>query len=128
MSLAQQADEALWPIDNDGKQIEDVTTQHAHVEGDDVCDCSIVPSQHDFALGYIGQADTGVNDDRRRDAPYPAKLAVSAEGLELERLQDIGTEDGAVSPGIHQEQCLHPRTVTRLNLCRDHRTENPIIA
>src|SRR5262249_47876757 len=76
----------------------------------------------------MSQPNPGCDNDRTRHSSHPTNLALSADGLETECLQDVGTEDRAVSTRIHQQRRLSPRTITRLNLRVYHGAHDAIIA
>src|SRR5437899_4561663 len=128
MPLSQQADNALRPIDNGRKEIRDITTKHTHVEGCRFSDSRILAPQHDFAMVFMGQPNSGFDHDRPRYSSHPTELTLSDDRLQMKCLQDIGTEDGAVSASIHQQRRLDLRAIIRLNLRLHHGAYDAIIA
>src|SRR5881398_533727 len=120
MPQSKQADNALWPIDNERKEIRDVTTQHTHVKGLHFCDRGKLAPKHHLAIVCTGQPKPGFDDDRTHHCPHPTRPVFSDDGLETECLEDIWTEYGAVGAGIQQQRRLNPRAIMRLNLRAYH--------
>lgn len=87
MPLSNEANSTLWPIDNERKEIRDITTEYTHVESFRSSDRSILPPKHDFAIVFTAQPPPGCDDNRLRHSPYSTKPVLSHDGLETERLQ-----------------------------------------
>jgi hypothetical protein len=64
MALPQQANDIVEPVNNDGKQISDVTSQDTYIERFQLGDCGILPSEHDIASIFMRKLNLGCDDDR----------------------------------------------------------------
>jgi hypothetical protein len=128
MLLSQQADKALRPIDNNRKEIRDVTAKHTHVEGFCCCDRGILAPKHDFTIVFTSQSNAISITVAGTTPPHSTKSALSNDGLKTEGLRNVYTQYGAVGTSIQQKRRLDPRAITRLNLRAHHWAYDAIIA
>src|SRR5215813_9871356 len=89
MLLSQQANQTLWPIDNDRKEICDVTAKHTHVESFRCCDRGILAAKYDFTIVFTRQPHAGFDNGCMHHTPDSTKWALSNDGLNAECLQNV---------------------------------------
>jgi hypothetical protein len=68
MTAAEQTDKIAWAIHDEGKQVGNVPTEHAHIEGFQFRASSELSAKDNRASIVIAQAD-GCRDTNRRHCP-----------------------------------------------------------
>ena len=126
--MPEQADGIGSPIDDQSKQVEDVASEDAHVEGFHVDETGKLASEYGFAILIVSEADSRLEHDRVSHSSDAAQSIEAFDRLKMKIIQDIGAEDSAVGTCIDEKASLRPRTIPRQDLDSNDGPDHAVIA
>ena len=126
--MPEQADGVGLPIDDQGEQVEDVATQHAHIEGFRVGESGKLPTEDRFADFIVGEADASLDNDRLDSSSDAAQSIWAVDGSKMKCIRYLGAEDGAVGTCIYEKGGNHPRPISGLKLAPNDGPHHAVIA
>src|SRR5882724_9125930 len=97
---ADEADDVLLAVDDDGEEVEDVAAEDAHVEGRNVGEGGILAAEDYLTLILVFQANLRVNHDRLGLPAHSAKLLLSQSGRQTQHFKNTRVQYGSVGSRV----------------------------
>lgn len=85
MSLANQVDRLLWPVDKSGEKVGNISTQYTHIQRSHFCHCGILPPKQDFAVIFAAEPQPGFDKDCAYDSSDAADPFFSYKARKAQR-------------------------------------------
>jgi hypothetical protein len=128
MLLPNQANGVPLSIDNRGKQVENVTAQHAHIESFQVGATGKLAVEYRLAAIIMREAYLRLHHYRSNQSSRTAKPIRAVNRLKTKRRQYIRAENCAVGDRIDKEGGFYPGTISGQDFAAEDGPDHPIIA
>ena len=128
MLLTQQADGVCLPVDDQGKRVDDVAAEDAHIEARHIGEGGELAPEYDFATVVLRKAYLRLDDHRIGYAANTRQTVKSLNGNEAKRFPHVCAEHRPICSRIDQKTEIVPRTIVSEYFGDDHGPDQSVVA